>query len=112
MCIRDRASQYVVPGVEVVSVVDGDTLTADNNRVRLERTYTITSFDENLYAIPALTVKVNGKAYQGGTAALKVITMDVDTLHPNQFFPPKDVQNLSLIHIYNKKRQHKWENMV
>ena len=88
-----KASQYVVPGVEVVSVVDGDTLTADNNRVRLERTYTITSFDENLYAIPALTVKVNGKAYQGGTAALKVITMDVDTLHPNQFFPPKDVQN-------------------
>lgn len=87
-----KASQYVVPGVEVVSIADGDTVKADNNQMKIERTYTITSFDENLYAIPALTVKVDGKPYKGGTAALKVITMDVDTLHPNQFFPPKDVQ--------------------
>lgn len=87
-----KATQYVVPGVEVVSIADGDTAEADNNQVKIERTYTITSFDENLYAIPALTVKVDGKPYKGGTAALKVITMDVDTLHPNQFFPPKDVQ--------------------
>ncbi|WP_276892704.1 hypothetical protein [Hallella bergensis] len=87
-----KATQYVVPGVEVVSIADGDTVKADNNQVKIERTYTITSFDENLYAIPALTVKVDGKPYKGGTAALKVITMDVDTLHPNQFFPPKDVQ--------------------
>jgi hypothetical protein len=88
-----RASQYVVPGVEVVSFADGDTVAADNNQIKVERVYTITSFDEKLYAIPALTVKVDGKSYKGGTAALKVITMDVDTLHPNQFFPPKDVQN-------------------
>lgn len=87
-----KATQYVVPGVEVVNIADGDTAKADNNQVKIERTYTITSFDENLYAIPALTVKVDGKPYKGGTAALKVITMDVDTLHPNQFFPPKDVQ--------------------
>lgn len=87
-----KATQYVVPGVEVVSIADGDTVKADNNQVKIERTYTITSFDENLYAIPALTVKVDDKPYKGGTAALKVITMDVDTLHPNQFFPPKDVQ--------------------
>ena len=87
-----KASQYVVPGVEVLSIADGDTVDTDNNQVKIERTYTITSFDENLYAIPALPVKVNGKAYKGGAAALKVITMDVDTLHPNQFFPPKDVQ--------------------
>ena len=86
-----RERQYVVPGVEVVDVADGDTLEADG-RARLERVYTITSFDERLYAIPALPVKVDGKVYKGGTAALKVITMDVDTLHPNQFFPPKDVQ--------------------
>lgn len=88
-----QSAHYIVPGVEVVSVDDGDTAAADNNRVRIERCYTITSFDENLYAIPALEVKVNGKPYKGATAALKVITMDVDTLHPNQFFPPKDVQD-------------------
>lgn len=88
-----KERQFVVPGVEVVAIADGDTVNADGGQVRVERTYTITSFDERLYAIPALAVKVNGKAYKGGTAALKVITMDVDTLHPNQFFPPKDVQN-------------------
>ncbi len=88
-----KPQQYVVPGVEVVSIADGDTLDADNGQVKLERVYTITSFDESLYALPALAVKVNGKTYKGGTAALKVITMDVDTLHPNEFFPPKDVQD-------------------
>lgn len=88
-----KASQYVVPGIEVVSIEDGDTVAADAGQVKLERVYTITSFDEKLYAIPALPVKVNGKTYKGGTAALKVITMDVDTVHPNQFFPPKDVQS-------------------
>lgn len=88
-----KEKQYVVPGLEVVSVADGDTVPADNGQVKVERVYTLTSFDENLYAIPALPVRVDGRTYKGGTAALKVITMDVDTLHPNQFFPPKDVQD-------------------
>ena len=87
------ANQYVTPGVEVVDVSDGDTVKADQGKLKVSRVYTITSFDERLYAIPALTVKVNGKPYQGATAALKVITVDVDTLHPNQFYPPKDVQD-------------------
>ncbi|MDD2602565.1 MAG: hypothetical protein WCS15_03755 [Prevotella sp.] len=86
-----KAKQYVVPGVEVLGFEDADTVETDG-KVKLERVYTITSFDEKLYAIPALPVKVDGKSYKGGTAALKVITVDVDTLHPNQFFPPKDVQ--------------------
>lgn len=88
-----RKSQYVVPGMEVVDITDGDTLDAGSGQVKVERAYTITSFDEKLYAVPALPVKVDGKTYRGGTAALKVITVDVDTLHPNQFFPPKDVQD-------------------
>src|SRR3712207_8390301 len=52
-----------------------------------------TLFRSRLYPLPALKVKVNGRSYDGTTLALKVLTMDVDTLHPNQFFPPKDVQN-------------------
>lgn len=87
------ANQYVTPGVEVVEVSDGDTIKAGQGAQKVSRVYTITSFDERLYAIPALTVKVNDKPYQGATAALKVITVDVDTLHPNQFYPPKDVQD-------------------
>jgi hypothetical protein len=88
-----HAAQYVVPGVEVVEAHDADTVGTEGSQLKVDKMYTITSFDEKLYSIPGLPVKVDGKTYKGGTAALKVITMDVDTLHPNQFFPPKDVQD-------------------
>ncbi|MGN0068800.1 MAG: BatD family protein [Prevotella sp.] len=84
--------EYLAPGVEIVNSSDADTASVDG-KLKVSRTFTITSFDENLYAIPGLKVKVNGKDYVSNTLALKVITMDVDTLHPNQFFPPKDVQD-------------------
>ena len=87
-----KERQYVVPGVEVVESLAPDTLSSGSD-MKVEKTYTLTSFYEHIYAIPALKVRVNGKPYQGTTCALKVITVDVDTLHPNQFLPPKDVQD-------------------
>ena len=85
-------SQYLVPGVEVLSAV-GDTSSIDG-KLRITRVFTLTSFDEHLYALPPLPVKVGGKEYKGNQLALKVLDVEnVDTLHPNQFFPPKDVQN-------------------
>lgn len=88
-----EAGKYIVPGVEVISVSKTDTLSANSKNLKIGKTYTITSFDEHLYSIPALPVRVNGRSYKGGISALKVITVDVDTLHPNQFYPPKDVQD-------------------
>lgn len=88
-----KAGEYVVPGVEVVSASPADTLSINDKGMKIGKTYTITSFDEHLYSIPALPVRVNGHEYKGGISALKVVTVDVDTLHPNQFFPPKDVQD-------------------
>ena len=86
-------TQYIVPGVEVLSSKD-DTTKVDDGLVKITRSYVLTSFDENLYAIPPVKVQVNGKTYQGNQLALKVIDVEnVDTLHPNQFFPPKDVQD-------------------
>lgn len=86
-------TQYIVPGVEVLSSQD-DTVDVDDNLVKITRRYVLTSYDENLYAIPPMKVKVNGKEYQGNQLALKVIDIEnVDTLHPNQFFPSKDVQD-------------------
>ncbi len=86
-------TQYLVPGVEVLSSQD-DTIEVDDNLMKVTRRYVLTSFDENLYAIPPMKVKVNGKEYQGNQLALKVIDIEnVDTLHPNQFFPSKDVQD-------------------
>lgn len=88
-----KPSQYITPGVEVLEVSDADTAGIDDGLVRVSRVYTLTSFDENLYYIPPLNVKVNGKAYTTKSLALKVLTVPVDTLHPEQFFPPKDVQD-------------------
>lgn len=86
-------AQFIVPGVEVLASQD-DTTDVDDNLVKITRRYVLTSFDENLYAIPPMQVKVNGKSYQGNQLALKVVDIEnVDTLHPNQFFPAKDVQN-------------------
>lgn len=84
---------YLVPGVELLDISTGDTTSLDNGMIKVSKTYTITSFDEKLYAIPGIKVKIDGKNVEGNTVALKVVTIDVDTLHPNQFFPPKDVQN-------------------
>lgn len=86
-----KRAQYIVPGVEVIGTSDADTSDIDG-MMRVSKTFTITSFDERLYAIPGMKVKVNGKPYSSNQLALKVITCDVDTLHPEKFFPPKDVQ--------------------
>lgn len=87
-----KRSQYLIPGVEVLKMKD-DTVEVDNQTMMVTRSYTLTSFDQHVYAIPALKVKVDGKVYQGNQLALKVQTIPVDTLHPNQFYPPKDVQD-------------------
>ena len=86
-------TQQLTPGVEVLEMKEGDTLRLDNGMVKVSREYTITSFDDTLYYLPPMKVKVDGKEYLSKNLALKVLTFDVDTLHPNQFFPPKDVQN-------------------
>ena len=88
-----KERQYLVPGLEIVQLEPADTIHEDGEQLTIEKKYTLTAFEEHLFSIPALTVKVNGKAYKGNASALKVITIDVDTLHPNQFFPPKDVQD-------------------
>ncbi len=87
-----QQSQYITPGVEIVDVAKDDTAEVADGR-KITRHVQLTSFDENAYMIPAQTIKVGGKAYKTNPLALKVITMDVDTLHLNQFFPPKDVQD-------------------
>ena len=84
--------QMITPGVEIVDIAKDDTAEVDEGR-KITRKLLLTSFDENAYMIPAQTIKVGGKAYKTNPLALKVITMDVDTLHLNQFFPPKDVQD-------------------
>lgn len=88
-----QASEYITPGVEVLDNGTEQTKELDNNTVETSREYTLTSFEDTLYYIPPVKVKIDGKEYEGKNLALKVITCDVDTLHPEQFFPPKDIQD-------------------
>ena len=86
-------SQYITPGVEVVDSADADTVRLGNGLVRITKRYTLTSFDEKLYYLPPMKVNVNGRDYKAKSLALKVLTVPVDTLHPEKFFPPKGVQD-------------------
>ncbi len=88
-----KPSQQLVSGVEVVGQSDEDIRDIGDERIQVSRDYVLTSFDENVYAIPALDVQVNGKKFHGNPLALKVLTVPVDTVHSNQFYPPKDVQD-------------------
>ena len=88
-----KPTEQITPGVEVLSEGAADTAELDNDMVRVSKQYTLTSFDENLYYLPPVKVKVDGKEYSSKNLALKVLTVPVDTLHPNQFFPPKSVQD-------------------
>ena len=87
-----KRSQLIVPGVEVLDCSSEEKTDVDG-QTKVSRSYTLTSFDEHLYAIPGVKVKVDGKPYTSNTLALKVISVDVDTLHADKFFPPKDVQD-------------------
>lgn len=87
-----KPSEMITPGVEVLEQSDADTSKLDNDMMKVSKQYTLTSFDEKLYYLPPVKVKVNGKDYASKNLALKVLSVPVDTLHPNQFFPPKDVQ--------------------
>ncbi len=83
----------IIHGIEVVECLPLDTVPAGDGMVTTTRKYRLTSFDEDMYYIPAMEVMVDGKAYRGREMALKVLTVEVDTLHPENFFPPKDVQD-------------------
>ena len=82
----------LVRGVEIIDVAKPDTqLLNDGRRSLITQEYTITSFDSALYYLPPMEVTVDNKPYRSKALALKVYSMPVDTLHPNQFFGPKTV---------------------
>lgn len=89
---RYDSLQQIVPGVEVVRVEPIDTVWLNNQeRMTLSRRYVLTSFDSALYYLPPMKVSVNGKVYQSKSLALKVYTVDIDTLHADSIFGLKDM---------------------
>ena len=82
----------LVRGVEIIETAKPDTqFLNDRQRMMITQEYTVTSFDSALYYLPPMPVTVDGKEYRSRALALKVYSMPVDTLHPDQFFGPKPV---------------------
>lgn len=98
-------SGQMLGGVEVVEVPKVDTVEAADGYLKVTQHIRVTAWDDSLYYIPAMTVKVNGKEEQSKSLALKVLTVEVDTIHPNQFFGPRDVQD-------NPFRWSEWSNLL
>lgn len=87
------AGNILTAGVEIVNVFPADTSSSDGGKITVSQVYRITSFDQKLYYLPPFNVKVDGKQYSSKSLALKVLTVDVDTIHKENFFGPKDVVN-------------------
>ena len=89
-----QRGQQLAPGVELVEMTAADTTKLDDGRrMQVSRKYIVTAWDSSFYYIPPMKVRVNGKDYATKNLALKVYTLDVDTVHVDQFFGPKDVMN-------------------
>ena len=87
-----KPQQMITPGVEIVEEPYMDTVDANDGFIKVTKHLILTAFEDSLYYIPKQNVKIDGKTLQTKNLALKVLTVDVDTLHPNRFFGPKDVQ--------------------
>lgn len=82
----------IVHGVEIVETAKPDTqYLNDRQRMLVTQEYTVTSFDSALYYLPPMSVTVDGQKYNSKALALKVYSIPVDTLHPDQFFGQKTV---------------------
>ena len=87
--------KQIIPGVEVIEEkITGTEELNDGRQKSITKIYTITSFDSTLYYIPPFKVRVDNKTYDSKSLALKVETMDVDTLHLDKFFGPKEIADV------------------
>ncbi len=89
-----QKGQQLAPGVELVEMKAADTTKLDDGkRMQVSRKYVVTAWDSSFYYIPPMKVLVDGKEYETKNLALKVYTVDVDTVHVDQYFGAKDVMN-------------------
>lgn len=92
---RYEEGDTLVSGVEVVEMAKADTqMLNEGARQLITQRYVVTSFDSALYYIPPFVVQANGERYESNSLALRVLTIPVDTIHLDQFFPPKGIMDL------------------
>ena len=87
----------IVSGVEVLDIAKPDTQYLNNGkRMLINQEYTITSFDSALYYLPPFEIQVNDQPYYSKALALKVDSVPVDTLNPDNFYGPKSIREVSI----------------
>lgn len=87
----------IVNNILLVSDTKTETNKLGNNKLKLSKIYTITSFDSALYYIPSLTIKVDNKEYKTSSLALKVTTVPVDTVHADRFYGEKPLMKAPFV---------------
>lgn len=88
----------LVRGVEILEIAKPDTQMLNaGKRMLVKQEYTITSFDSALYYLPPFEVLVDDMPYRSKALALKVYSVPVDTLNPDQFFGLKSIREVSII---------------
>ena len=93
-----QKGQELIPNIEVVDLGKPDTAVLDEGkRLTVSQAYTITAWDSALYRLPPMQVMVDTSRFESKALALKVYTVDVDTLHLDQFFPPNDIMELPFL---------------
>ncbi len=93
-----KKGQELIPNIEVVDLGKPDTAVLDEGkRLTVSQAYTITAWDSALYRLPPMQVMVDTSRFESKALALKVYTVDVDTLHLDQFFPPNDIMELPFL---------------
>ena len=90
-----KKGDQIIPNIEVVTIQRPDTNYMDEGkRMEIIQRYTITAWDSSLYYLPPFEVKVDGKKYTSKSLAIKVYTIDVDTLHTDKFYPPNNIMDV------------------
>ena len=99
--VKDNVAMPVLAGkmlTKGIEVLKEETLAVeklnDGRQTAVTKRFTITSFDSANYYIPPFKVEVNGKEYKSNNLALKVETLNVDTLHVDRFFGPKGIMDV------------------
>ncbi|MBR6170690.1 MAG: hypothetical protein IKQ51_08345 [Bacteroidaceae bacterium] len=90
-----KKGDQLISNIEVVDIQRPDTNVLDEGkRMEIIQRYTITAWDSSLYYLPPFEVKVDGREYKSKSLAIKVYTVDVDTIHTDRFFPPYSIMDV------------------
>ncbi len=102
--LADKDSKVTFPAVQnhqltkSIEVIkeQTDKSEANDGKVNYQRRYLITAWDAGKCEIPAMKIKVNNKEYQTRSIPLEVLTVPVDTLHPDKLKEQADVEEPTL----------------